>query len=189
MSSVMSALLSIRTAVATSCALVAILVASGRQPDAAAGAADQPAACPLRFDARTVGLPKTCLFVGQYNGSCGQSALAIFAGNGDTLVVGFAFSQAGATTYFGGDVDSNTSATLAVWQTSMPVPSASSVSGTVTLENQGQLLRVRMADSPFQVDGCEFGEYVGRFLEMVDAGESIAPAELPGTAAPVRPQA
>jgi hypothetical protein len=184
----MSALFSIRTALATGVALMATLLASGRQPEVAAGAS-QPAACPLRFDAKTVGLPKTCLFLGHYNGSCGKSALAIFAGNGDTLVVGFAFSREGATTYFGGDVDSTTSATLAVWQKSQPMLAASSVSGKVTLENQGQLLRVRMADSPFQVDGCEFGEFVGRFVDMVDAGESTPPANVPAASDPVRPQA
>jgi hypothetical protein len=174
----------VRIALIAALALAASLFAAHRQTGAAVGAVDQPGACPLRFDAHTVGLPKTCLFVGRYNGSCGKSALAIFAGNGDTLVIGVAFSQAGDTTYLAGDVESRTSAQLAVWQKSLHVLAASSVSGSVTLEEDGELLRVRMADSPFEIDGCRFDEFVGRFVEMVDAGEnvprSVAPPRAPG---------
>ena len=153
-------------------AMGAVLFAVEKQAGRAVGAVD-PVKCPLRFDAQTVGLPKTCLFVGRYNNSCGQSALAIFAGNGDTVVVGLAFDRSGSTTYLAGDVQTHTSANLALWQKSPDVLAASSVSGAMTLEDGGKLLRVRMGESPFRIDGCEFGEFVGRFVEMVDAGDAL----------------
>ena len=159
--------------------LFATVLGAEQKAGRASATGDAETGCPLRFDAQTVGLPKTCLFVGRYNGTCGQSAIAIFAGNGDTLVVGFAFDRTGSTgtTYFGGDVQSNTNASLAVWQQSLPAEAANTVSGSVTLEDDGELLRVRVAESPFEVDGCRFGEYVGRFVEMVDAGDAISNSE------------
>src|SRR5258708_2523102 len=90
--------------------------------------------CPLRFDHHTVGLSKTCLFVGRYNGSCGEPAVAVFAGNGDTVVIGMAFDQTSDPTYFAGDVVSATKGSLAVWQPSPKIPAASAVAGSVTLE-------------------------------------------------------
>lgn len=174
----------LRIAATAVLAVGAVLFAAERQAGRAVGAVD-PAKCPLRFDAHTVGLPKTCLFVGRYNSSCGQSAIAIFAGNGDTVVVGLAFDRSGSTTYLAGDVQSHTSANLAVWQKSPQVLAASSVSGAMTLEDGGKVLRVRMAESPFRIDGCEFGEFVGRFVEMVDAGDALPPEDNPALRAAV----
>jgi hypothetical protein len=119
---------------------------------------DAPRSCPLRFDADTICLPQTCLFVGRYNGTCGESAVAIFAGNGQHLVVGFAFSQTGAPTYFAGNVASQTKATLAAWQPTLEDPATRMLPGSATLEEGGQVLRVRLTGAPFQVDGCEFGD-------------------------------
>jgi hypothetical protein len=130
-------------------------------------------ACPLRFDERTVGRPQTCLFVGRYSGSCGGPALAVFAGNGATVAVGLAFSQSGSTTYFAGDVASKTEANLVIWQRSLQMLAASHVSGLLTLEDDGHQLRVRLASAPFTVGGCRFGEYVGHFVDMVDAGDAL----------------
>lgn len=167
---------SLRIAATVALAVGAVVFAMETQAGRAVGAED-PAECPLRFDAHTVGLPKTCLFVGRYNSSCGQSAVAIFAGNGDTVVVGLAFDRSGSTTYLAGDVQSHTSANLAVWQKSPQVLAVSSVSGAMTLEDGGKVLRVRLAESPFRVEGCEFGEFVGRFVEMVDAGDALPPED------------
>jgi hypothetical protein len=122
------------------------------------------------------------MFVGRYNDSCGQPAIAIFAGNGATLAVGLAFGAEASTTFFAGDVVSDTQATLAVWQHSLQMLAASTVSGNVTLEEGGNLLRVKLASAPFQVNGCRFGEFVGRFVEMVDAPEAV-----PGDQAPRLP--
>ena len=135
--------------------------------------------CPLRFDRHTVGLPKTCLFVGRYNGSCGQPAVAVFAGNGDTVVVGMAFDQTSDPTYFAGDVVSATKGSLAVWQPSPNIPAASSVAGSVTLEETGNLLRVSVDKAPFRVEGCQFGEFVGHFVEMVEAAPELPTGSLP----------
>lgn len=134
---------------------------------------DIPHACPLRFDANTICLPETCLFVGRYNGECGEPAVAIFAGNGQHLVVGFAFSQTGAPTYFAGNVASQTAATLAAWQPTLEDPATRMLPGSATLEEGGEVLRVRLTGAPFQVDGCEFGEFVGRFVQMIDADEGV----------------
>lgn len=135
---------------------------------------DVPRGCPLRFDANTICLPKTCLFVGRYNGKCGAPAVAIFAGNGQHLVVGFAFSQTSAPTYFAGNVASQTAATLAAWQPTLEDPATRMLPGSATLEEGGEVLRVRLTGAPFQVDGCEFGEFVGRFVEMIDADQGVA---------------
>ena len=132
--------------------------------------------CPLRFDERSVGLPRTCLFVGRY-GSCGGPALAVFAGNGATVAVGLAFSQTGPTTYFAGDVESATEANLAVWQHSLQVLSANQVTGRLSLTPDGRELRLQLASAPFQVAGCRFGDFVGRFVDMVDAGDDAVPEE------------
>jgi len=136
--------------------------------------------CPLRFDERTVGRPQACLFVGHYNQACGGRALAVFAGNGKTVSVGLAFSQGGSTTYFAGDVASKTEASLVIWQRSLEMLAASYVSGQMTLEDDGRQLRVQLASAPFQVGGCRFGEYVGHFVDMVDAlpDDTLPPAEL-----------
>ena len=140
---------------------------------------DSVQGCPLRFDRHTVGLPKTCLFVGHYNGSCGEPAVAVFAGNGDTVVVGMAFDQSSDPTYFAGDVVSATKGSLAVWQPSPKIPAASAVAGSVTLEETGNLLRVSVDKAPFRVEGCQFGEFVGHFVEMVDAAPDLPTGSLP----------
>jgi hypothetical protein len=162
------------------CALaLAVILAA---PIALAGERDSDAhaqGCPLRFDRHTVGLPKTCLFVGRYNGSCGHPAVAVFAGNGDTVVVGLAFDQSSDPTYFAGDVVSATKGSLAVWQQSPRVPAASTVAGSVTLEETGNLLRVSVDKAPFRVEGCQFGEFVGHFVEMVDAAPELPTGSLP----------
>lgn len=134
----------------------------------------------MRLDQPSVGLPRTCLFVGRYNGSCGAPALAVFAGNGETVVVGLAFSQTGPTTYFAGDVVSDTEASLAIWQRSLQMLAASQVSGRLSLSDDGHELHLQLAGTPFTVDGCRFGDYVGRFVEMVDAGEDAPSGLSPG---------
>lgn len=134
---------------------------------------EKAAGCPLHFDSDTVCLPRTCLFVGRYNGSCGEPAVAVFAGDGQYLVVGLAFSQTGAPTYLAGSVASQTSATLAAWQPSLDVPAARMEPGSATLEQGGQVLRVQLDQAPFQIDGCQFGEFVGQFVQMIDAEQGI----------------
>ena len=167
--------------------IAAAVIAFSLWADVPAGGGETPAklksdlegsatGCPLRFDANTICLPSTCLFVGRYNGSCGESAVAVFAGNGEHLVVGFSFAQTGTPTYLAGYVDSGTAATLAAWQPTLEEPASSMRPGSVTLERSGTLLRVRLRDAPFSIDGCKFGEFVGEFVEMVDAGEDVPDA-------------
>jgi hypothetical protein len=158
----------------SSAALLLFLFAAVAPPIRAAD--DAARGCPLRFDADTICLPETCLFVGRYNGSCGDRAVAIFAGNGEHLVVGFAFSQTGAPTYFAGTVASQTAATLAAWQPTLDDPATRMLPGSATLEEDGEVLRVRLTGAPFQVDGCEFGEFVGRFVQMIEGDQGIAGA-------------
>lgn len=156
-------------------------MADGTQVAAAPASNDAPsAACPLRFDGHTIGLPKTCMFVGRYSESCGGQAIAIFAGNGDTVAVGLAFGAESSTTYFAGEVQSGTEADLVVWQRSLQLMSASTIAGSVNLEDGGELLRVQVASAPFRVNGCQFSEFVGHFVEMVDAPGADEEPEVPG---------
>lgn len=174
----------LKIAAASLVILAASPFAPGGQPANASDTAERDDdGCPLRFDRHTVGLPRTCMFVGRYSDSCGEPAIAIFAGNGETVAVGLAFGAESSTTYFAGDVVSDTQAALAVWQRSLQQLAASTVAGSVTLEESGNLLRVKVAAPPFQVNGCRFGEFVGRFVEMVDAPDAVpdrAPQRLPG---------
>jgi hypothetical protein len=152
----------------------ALLVLFAIVPPPISAVDDPPRACPLRFNADTICLPQTCLFVGRYNGQCGEPAVAVFAGDGRHLVVGFAFSQTGAPTYFAGNVASQTAATLAAWQPTLEAPATRMLPGSAALEEGGEVLRVRLPGAPFQVDGCDFGEFVGRFVEMIDGGQTVA---------------
>ena len=130
-------------------------------------AVDDPArACPLRFDADTICLPATCLFVGRYNGDCGEPAVAVFAGDGRHLVVGFAFSQTGAPTYLAGNVASQTAATPAAWQPTLEEPATRMLPGSASARGRrrgparpparrpvsGRRLRVRRVRRPLRRD-------------------------------------
>lgn len=136
---------------------------------AAAPVAGQGArGCPLRFDRHTIGLQRTCLFVGRYSPTCGGNALGVFAGDGSILVVGIAITPERPIVYLPAMVDSATRAVLVRWSdTESARPAAL---GHVTLEDDGELLRVRGPRGLFNGGDCPFEEYVGRFVEMVDAG-------------------
>lgn len=145
------------------CALAAILCLS-----AATLQAQTETTCPLRFDRHTTGLPRTCLFVGRYNPGCGGNAFAVFAGDGAILVVGIATTPGKPIIYLPAAVESAQRGIVVRWaDTTAPDPEAL---GEVSLEDGGRTLRLRGAPGLFRVDDCPFAEYVGRFVEMVDAG-------------------
>ncbi len=129
-------------------------------------------ACPLRFDGDTVGLPSTCVFIGRYNGSCGGSALAVFAGDGQAMVVGVLVDESGPVLYLPGQVLSETDAKIVRWRPDLQL-SSSAREGSASLEDGGRTLRVRMPTAPIQVDGCPFTEFVGRFTQMTPSGSPV----------------
>ncbi|MGH7787956.1 MAG: hypothetical protein ACRERC_13880 [Candidatus Binatia bacterium] len=153
------------------------LLADGSVPVAAKGGG-----CSLRFDGHTEGLPSTCLFVGQYNASCGKPAAAVFAGDGSMVVIGLAFSQESPVVYIPGSVTAEGEAALLRWRRDADQPAASSPIGAASLEDGGRTLRVQLGESPVVVDGCPFTEYVGHFVDMVEPGAASA------SAAPAMPE-
>ncbi len=130
----------------------------------------QVRACPLRFDRHTVGLQRTCLFLGRYNPTCGENAIAVFAGDGTILVLGIAITPERPIVYLPAAVESPRRGVVVSWLDTEVAASERTALGTVTLEDGGRTLRVRGRSGLFRVDDCPFEEYVGRFVEMVDAG-------------------
>jgi hypothetical protein len=129
-------------------------------------------ACPLRFDGDTVGLPSTCIFVGRYNGSCGGSALAVFAGDGQAMVVGVLVGESGPVLYLPGQVLSQTDAKIVRWRPDLEL-STSAREGSASLEDGGRTLRVRIPAAPIQVNGCPFTDFVGHFTEMTRSASPV----------------
>jgi hypothetical protein len=144
-------------------------------PAGATPAPKEPATrCPLRFDANTVGLPTTCLFVGRYNSSCGQKAVAVFAGDGRAMVLGVALSQTSPVVYLPARALSGTHGIIVRWRPDLHLDTADP-EGSVSLEGDGQTLRVRMPAPAISIDGCAFSEFVGQFVDMVGAAPEPRP--------------
>jgi hypothetical protein len=130
--------------------------------------------CPLRFDANTIGLPRTCMFVGRYNSSCGQQAVAVFAGDGQAMVVGVALGQTSPVVYLPAQALSGTNGIIVRWRPDLHLDTAAP-EGSVSLEDEGQTLRVRMPVPAIDVDGCAFSEFVGHFVDMIGAAPPPRP--------------
>jgi hypothetical protein len=167
--------------------LVLRVLASVALPAALAGAvaaetaqSGAPAAttCQLRFDANTVGLPATCLFVGRFNPRCGGQASAVFAGDGRSIVVGLAFSREGAMTFVGGEVTSPTTATITTWWRHPDLADPAPMSGALALDANGAALRLTPRLPAFGFEGCPVVDYVGRFAEMASPDATVVPAAL-----------
>jgi hypothetical protein len=126
--------------------------------------------CPLRFDVRTVGLPQTCLFVGRYNPTCGGALTAVFAGDGQVLVIGMAATPDKPILYLPARPLNATRGEMVRWQPDLDMKGAGSV-GTVRLEDDGRTLRLRLDGAGVTLGDCPFAEYVGHFVDMVDAGD------------------
>jgi hypothetical protein len=127
-----------------------------------------PADCPLRFDSHTIGLSETCLFVGRFNPTCGGALTAVFAGDGEVLVVGIATGADSPILYLPARALSGTQGTMVRWQRDLTMEAANPV-GTVQLENDGETLRLRLNGPAVTIGTCRFEEYVGHFVDMVDA--------------------
>jgi hypothetical protein len=155
-------------------ALLVVSTTAGAGPNCVQGESGACAACPLRFDGDTIGLPATCLFVGRYNDSCGQNAVAVFAGDGRAMVVGIAVGQTTPVVYLPGQVLSGTRGKIVRWRPDLHLSTADP-EGSVSLENDGRTLHVRMPTGTFHVDGCPFSDFVGRFIDMIAAPEDARP--------------
>lgn len=142
-------------------------------PASASGSAAS-VGCPLRFDQPTIGLPRTCLFVGRFNTPGSTEVLAAFAGDGSTFVVALARGDATPLLYLPAAATSPTAGDLLRWRDGIRPAAAfdaarlsEQVTGTVTLEDGGRRLRLRAAPRPDSDDPA--AEFVGSFLDMVDA--------------------
>ena len=153
---------------------ILLLVAMPAGAETAASSAAAAARCPLRFDANTIGLPQTCVFVGRYNSSCGSQAVAVFAGDGRAMVVGMMLSQASPVVYLPAHAISGTSGVIVRWRPDLHLDTAAH-EGNVTLEHDGETLRVRMPAPAIDVDGCAFSEFVGHFVKMIGASPAAPP--------------
>lgn len=160
-------------ALASGLATIVLLSVPMRAEDASHVHA-RTARCPLRFDADTIGLPRTCLFVGRYNDSCGHKALAVFAGDGRTMVVGVTLSQTSPVVYLPAQALSGTNGIIVRWRPDLQLDTAAP-EGSVSLEDEGQTLRVRMPRPAIDVDGCAFSDFVGHFVDMIGATTDAPP--------------
>ena len=136
--------------------------------------------CPLRFDSHTVGLPRTCLFVGRYNPSCGGAMTAVFAGDGEVLVIGLAAKPNEPVLYIPARALTGTEGKMVRWRPDLDTRADGSV-GSVELSEDGRTLRLRPNSTDLKIGDCRFDEYVGHFVEMVDAAEP-APSNVNATA-------
>lgn len=134
----------------------------------AGAAASRADVCPRRFDELTIGLPEACVFVGAYNPRCGGAAVALFAGDGNALVVSLAFPPATPATFFAGRVLSATEGTLLAWRGDRPLALAPRL-GQVRLEDHGARLTVRFDADAGRIGRCPLREYVGHFVGMAAA--------------------
>jgi len=113
------------------------------------------------------------MFVGRYNETCGEEAVAIFAGDGVALVIALATSPAQTKLFLPAQVVSATEGRLVRWHQDLNFKTAASA-GRVKLDDEGQSLRVsvpvslRNASAPAD-GGCPFVEFVGRFVGMASA--------------------
>jgi len=128
--------------------------------------------CPLRFDQLTTGLSQACMFVGRYNDTCGQKAVAIFAGDGVAMVVALAVGPDHPKLYLPAEVLSSTEGKLVRWRPDLELKTAASA-GSVVLAPDGRSLRVavpaQVQQATAQAGGCAFAEYVGEFVGMASA--------------------
>lgn len=141
---------------------------------ASALAEREPARCPLRFNQPTIGLPRTCLFVGRLNTKNGGQMLAVFAGDGSIFVVALARSDATPLLFLPAATLSPTVGRVLRPQDGAQgaVADGQAVSeqvGEVRLEDDGRRLRIRAAARPGN-DGSP-AEFIGHFATMVDAGQ------------------
>lgn len=135
-----------------------------------AAAAPAGAGCPLRLDEHTIGLPSTCLFIGAAtpDSTCRGPITAVFAGDGDTLVIALGVEGSRSLVFVPARTRSANTGDLVFWEPDADLATAP-VTGSVQLENDGGTLRVRVAGAPLQAAGCSLSEFVGRFEDMVDA--------------------
>jgi hypothetical protein len=125
-----------------------------------------PTRTPIRCPRDFTDTNNQCTFNGRYNAGCGSAVTAAFAVSGTTVVVsvntGLSGSQ--AVVRFAAQRDTASSANLTGWssnnfQTTHPV------AGLVELQDSGEQLIVFPNDPPFMIQGCNFVQYVGDYLQ------------------------
>jgi hypothetical protein len=130
-------------------------------------------ACPLTFRDDTLQAGIACGFIGRWNSQCGDDQLAgTFASDGDLIVA--AVSDSAATFFFGGQVDSSTSATLLGWAMREDLSDLQLTSGSMQLADDRQTLIIDPTDAPFDIGACPFEQYVGTFVTTVSTSSARA---------------
>jgi hypothetical protein len=132
----------------------------------AAGAGE----CSRRFDQLTTGLPDACVFVGSYNAKCGDEAVALFAGDGNALVVSLSPSATSPPLFIAAQTLSATEGKVVLWRPDLEFDQASPV-GSVHLEDNGRRLVLRLQPGLMSAGGCPLQEFVGQFAGMAAAGD------------------
>lgn len=148
----------------------------------AASRADE---CARRFDQLTTGLPDACVFIGRVAGACGDEAVALFAGDGDALVVSLATPAAAVPFFLPAQALSATEGKLVLWRPDLDLARAASV-GVVRLEGGGRRLVVRFTRPVPTPSGCPLSEFTGEFAGMTTSADPPA-APRPIAAPAARP--
>lgn len=131
------------------------------------------AVCPYTFLDNTLGQGISCDYLGPFNSdpNCPTDLEALFAGDGTEVGVGIAIAPNNIITFVA-TVTSATSANLEKWtlgddQTGTPV------SGTIQLQQNGQVLVVAPDSPPFDLatdtNQCAFVRYSGAYAGVLDA--------------------
>ena len=123
--------------------------------------------CPRRFDQLTTGLPDACVFVGRYS-SCGDEAVALFAGDGTALVVSLSSPATAAPLFIPAQALSATEGKVVLWKPDLELKQAPAV-GSVSLEDNGRRLVVRLKSALPTASGCAVQEFIGQFAGMATA--------------------
>jgi hypothetical protein len=114
--------------------------------------------CAARFNNQ---VNNTCLFNGTFNRGCGDALNSTFASNGTFIVVTVATNLViQPTVSFRATVTSATTATLTTWSTDN-FQTAMTLTGSVTLNNNGEQLVIFPDSPPFNILGCPFVQYLG----------------------------
>lgn len=106
---------------------------------------------------------RACGFNGTYNRGCGSALNSVLTSTGTlvTVAVGTMLTDP-PVVYFGGEVQSATSASLVGWSTD-GFQTINPTAGTIQLTDNGSQLVVFPNDFTFQILGCSFVQYIGTY--------------------------
>lgn len=117
-----------------------------------------------------------CVFRGNFNRGCGNALNSTFQSNGTVVIVTIDTMLSNPrTVQFSAVVDTANNADLTGWSTD-GFRTTNPVAGQLELENDGRQMVISPNDPPFQIQSCNFVQYIGTY---VGRAASIAAAEDP----------